>query len=195
MWMGILRLQGAVTQPLSGAWHVRGGAGEVAVLGRAAESSPLLPNPRVLGRGLSPPPGDSGGSTLTDGVSEEGSECGAAQRRSRTSLSCWGRSPCPQSEWVGGWSGGHRGGVARCARSCARRGSGRSAEVGGRQGMVGGKAPPFPEVLSLGLRMWGPQDRVTRGGSLGSPWRWCGQFFFFLGPHPGPMEVPRLGVK
>lgn len=41
VWMGTLRLREAVTQPLPGAWHVRGGAGakgEAAVLGRGGRS-------------------------------------------------------------------------------------------------------------------------------------------------------------
>lgn len=57
MWMGTLRLQGAVTQPLYGAWHVRGGAGRGrggSYAGKAARAPPPA-QPQALRQGpLSP---------------------------------------------------------------------------------------------------------------------------------------------
>lgn len=139
--MGTLRLRGAVTQPLSGAWHVRGGAG---ARGRPLcwEEEPRAPPP-------APPPALRQVHSY-DGVSEEGSECGAGQKQPQTLPLCSGSSPCPQREWVGG-SGGHDGGAARW----------QPAGIGSPQGIVLG---PERESPTLSRRA---QPRPWQVGSTG----------------------------
>lgn len=80
MWIRTLRLRGAVTQPLSGAWRVRGGAGRRrggAVLGRAARAPPPAQT-QALGRGPCLP-ADSGGPLLLRGRVTRGQSVGLAR--------------------------------------------------------------------------------------------------------------------
>ena len=157
MWMGTLRLRGAVTQPLSGAWRVRGGAGRRrggAVLVRAARAPPPAQpqalSPRRLWR-----------SPLTEGPREEGSECGARQRQPPTSPFCRGRSPCPHGEWVGGPEAtvGEQPDVPSCPRRAAVLGLG---VLGAERRAQRGNARPFPGMLSPG-----PGRREQQGGVTG----------------------------
>ena len=142
------------------------------MLGKRPEPHPL-PNPRLLGRALSPR--RLWGSTFTDGVSEEGSECGAGRGSPGFHPSAGGEAPAHKAS---GWVVRRpRWGAARCPGSCTRRAV---AAVPGLEvhraecWAQRGKAPPFPGVLSPGLGRWGPQGGVTGGGGLWSPWGWYG---------------------
>lgn len=140
--------------------------GEAATLGKRPEPHPL-PNPRLLGRALSPR--RLWGCTFTDGVSEEGSECGAGRGSPGLHPSAGEEAPAHKaSGWVvrrPQW------GSSQVSWELHQESSGCGAGAGGPQGRVLG-----PERESPALSR-SAQPRPGQVGATGrSAWGWraCG---------------------